>query len=792
MQNGGAIIEVLSGQNPVVITWSNGQIGPEIVGLSAGIYTATLTDAVGCTAQTSVNIAAATPTVLGIAATQTSCNFDSVAFGLVANYVGNLGSIGWFLGSLPLGIGDSITAFLGIESATIYAISTSSEGCLDTADVQLLPTVLSVGVSADSMVCRGGAMSANAVTDALNPTFSWASAAMILSGGNTAQPIINTEISGSFVLTVTVSSGASCPAQATLTVEVLDSLHEPNLDLLTYSQCEGLTVAFQNPEISPYYFWNFGDLTNQNDTSSLQNPTYTYPENGNYTVHFVPTGACGAPIDWPIEVSTAPVVDFGATVPICQPVADITFEDQSNVAGGVTAYNWVFGTLGVSNIASPTLAVSASVTLPVSLTIGFGNGCSLTANQTVVVAVYNPLLPPSSVTACRGATVGLNPGFDTTLGYLWAPNDGTLSNNTIGNPTVVATESATYTVSVSNGACFATAEVVLNVAPDILLEVSNDTTTCTTDIISLFASATQSLLFLWADNAAFTNPMSTLSELLVSPAQPSWYYVQATDIFGCQLIDSVQVSNMGVGLDLLGNTTICHTSLPEITALPSGNGAPFSLTWLPYDPNFDVLDSVTTFTAQLTNSFGCAATETITITPTNPTNSVNILATPDTIFRGDETQLVATQINGLSYNWQPEGSLNFAHIATPIAKPDSTTTYFLTVTDSLGCTGEDSIVITVLDARCGEPNIYFPNAFSPNQDNHNELLRVRGLDLTEVYLVVYNRWGEPVFETKTQAEGWDGTFRGVAVSPDVYGYYLRVRCENGEAYFKKGNVTVLK
>jgi gliding motility-associated-like protein len=98
----------------------------------------------------------------------------------------------------------------------------------------------------------------------------------------------------------------------------------------------------------------------------------------------------------------------------------------------------------------------------------------------------------------------------------------------------------------------------------------------------------------------------------------------------------------------------------------------------------------------------------------------------------------------------------------------------------------------VLNPPCQEPNIYFPNAFTPDGDGLNDVLYLYGSQVDEVHFVIYNRWGEKVFESFDQADGWDGTFRGQPVAPDAYGYYLEVKCIGGDDYFKKGNVTILK
>jgi gliding motility-associated-like protein len=102
------------------------------------------------------------------------------------------------------------------------------------------------------------------------------------------------------------------------------------------------------------------------------------------------------------------------------------------------------------------------------------------------------------------------------------------------------------------------------------------------------------------------------------------------------------------------------------------------------------------------------------------------------------------------------------------------------------------VEVRVLNLICGSPNIFIPNTFTPNADNKNEKLYVRGLNLTKVHLAIYNRWGQKVFETFNQREGWDGTFNEMQVDPDVFVYYLEATCEGGEEYFEKGNITVIR
>ena len=104
----------------------------------------------------------------------------------------------------------------------------------------------------------------------------------------------------------------------------------------------------------------------------------------------------------------------------------------------------------------------------------------------------------------------------------------------------------------------------------------------------------------------------------------------------------------------------------------------------------------------------------------------------------------------------------------------------------------DSVRVFVFDFDCGPPSIYVPNAFTPNSDQLNEQLYVRGVFITDLYFVIYDRWGEVMFETTSLSLGWDATFKGRDVDPDVYVYYLEAVCEDGQTYFEKGNITVIR
>ena len=81
--------------------------------------------------------------------------------------------------------------------------------------------------------------------------------------------------------------------------------------------------------------------------------------------------------------------------------------------------------------------------------------------------------------------------------------------------------------------------------------------------------------------------------------------------------------------------------------------------------------------------------------------------------------------------------------------------YTLQVVDRNGCTGRDTTLVTTKKCPYG---IYFPNAFTPNKDGHNDLFKpvITG-NPVKYHFSIYNRWGQRVFDTTDPTEGWDGS-----------------------------------
>jgi gliding motility-associated-like protein len=162
-----------------------------------------------------------------------------------------------------------------------------------------------------------------------------------------------------------------------------------------------------------------------------------------------------------------------------------------------------------------------------------------------------------------------------------------------------------------------------------------------------------------------------------------------------------------------------------------------------------------------------------------------VTGNPATIVAGSSTTLSAS--GGITYSWS-----NGATGSVITVTPSATAQYCVYVFDSAGCS-DSACVIIYMELPCGE--FYIPNAFSPNGDGENDDFRIYAGNVScvkDFKLIIYNRWGEKVFETVNAAEGWNGMHRGKLSNSAVYSYYCTATLANGTVIEKKGNVSLVK
>ncbi|MBP7103059.1 MAG: gliding motility-associated C-terminal domain-containing protein [Bacteroidales bacterium] len=275
------------------------------------------------------------------------------------------------------------------------------------------------------------------------------------------------------------------------------------------------------------------------------------------------------------------------------------------------------------------------------------------------------------------------------------------------------------------------------------------------------------------------------------------YKLKVIDANDCEtdtLITLLQFDSLDVNY-IVYKTPCVEVCYGEAIVEVSGGNPPYSFDWSNGDTtNHPKRLCYGNHTLTIIDSNGCQKILHIFVGDSSYfAQKVDAWTDSSVIYRSQSITLYATDLGSeFTYEWSPAENLSNPKSSKTKAGPKSTTTYTVTVTDKYGCIESDTVTIFVLDVICDEPYIFIPNAFTPNKDGNNDVLYVRGKLLTDVYLVIFDRWGEKIFETRDINKGWDGTYKGQDCSPGVYVFYLEATCLGELFYTHKGNVTLIR
>lgn len=391
--------------------------------------------------------------------------------------------------------------------------------------------------------------------------------------------------------------------------------------------------------------------------------------------------------------------------------------------------------------------------------------------------------------------------------YLWDFGNGD-TTSVIFEPTQVYDTAGIYDVYlyVTDSICLLTdtAQITITVTDSLEIFTSPDLDLCVPTLTDLIAYTNGTAdQFIWSSNINFSDTLnSNISDSIFSttPSGPMTYYVEASNA-GCSIIDSVVVNFIGATLILDADQYICAGEQTLITATNTNPAIIFDYVWEPDSviatpstsnqvlvaPNATQYIYVTA-----TSTTGCVVTDSILINVSNiPNGLVNASASDQMVPSGTTVDLIGSPSGYSSYEWSPSEGVTNVNAQNTQALVEETTIYTLTVSDGI-CSKSDTVIVQVYTFVCEEPYLFVPNAFSPNGDNENDVLYVRGPAIKEMTFRIYDRWGELVFESYDRLQGWDGTFRGKPLDPDVYDYYLKVICVDDVESIIKGNITLMR
>ena len=372
----------------------------------------------------------------------------------------------------------------------------------------------------------------------------------------------------------------------------------------------------------------------------------------------------------------------------------------------------------------------------------------------------------------------------------------------------------TYTVYAENefGCISPNATIDVSMYPPLSGSISDWDTICPgypTDISAMVAGGIgQPYTFLWSTSETQIGPPS--HTINVNPPVTTNYTVTITD--GCETTPLVLTTNVRLAplpvpsIEVL-NPVQCEPAEFLIVNTTDPNLSQFTY-WLVNDyQQFLNQDTILTdplmagsYDVQLivTSYEGCVDSLTFDdLLMVDPKPVADFRYTPNPVLMfNTEVLFTNYSFNGYSYQWYFEDGF-----------PSQSTQTNVQVQFPDGVTGEyDVMLITTSELNCAdtmehtlvvfpEVLIYVPNSFTPDDDEYNQNWRVyiEGIDMYDFELLIYNRWGELIWESHDVEVGWDGTYNGMNVETGTYTWVIRAsEMLNDNKYTWDGHINLLR
>lgn len=326
----------------------------------------------------------------------------------------------------------------------------------------------------------------------------------------------------------------------------------------------------------------------------------------------------------------------------------------------------------------------------------------------------------------------------------------------------------------------------------VVANAGKDGLSCNNDPIQIGTTPKLGLVYQWSPAIGLTDPKT--ANPFAAPDNTTTYVLTVSNSGGgCKTRDTVtvQASVIDSSLTLTGKDIFCidNGDSAVLSVQPANN-----IIWLKDNvpirgetsPRYKVTTSGTYY-AVLKNTMGCTTT----------TEKIPIViekAKPGITYPVEYALIelpLSLQARNIGENvlWSPGLHLNNNETYTPIFTGASETPYTITLTTNTGCVTVDTQLVKIVK----NVEIYVPNAFTPNGDGINDFLRPHLRGIKELhYFKVFNRWGQLLFEKRSDDIGWDGTLKGVQQQSQTVVWILEGVGADNVIYTRKGTATLIR
>jgi gliding motility-associated-like protein len=616
-----------------------------------------------------------------------------------------------------------------------------------------IPLIATATTNAVAPFCPGDtiALFGNSTGNIVSRNWNGGNGILISSNQDTAFYIISPNDNGNINFIYSASNFCNNTATDTVTI----SIQQGNSTMFSVSPndtvCTGENVTL-SVSGGNSFLWNTTATTSDINVTT----------GGNYSVTV--TGTCGTQVyNQAIIVLPTPTVTIGNDITICQG------DNVELTASGATAYLWNTGSTNASINVSPSVSTSYFVTATDN------NYCF--ASDTILVNVSNNL--QAQIAGNSSICLGDFTSLTASGGSVYSWSNGATSESISVNPT----ENTTYSVTVSSGsscADSATISIIVNQLPTI--NAGNDSSICEGGSITL--TATGGIEYIWSngDNENTIN---------VQPLNTTTYTVTATDNNGCSNTSTITISvqQKPANLDIISTAETCPGSNDgSITINNNSANIQYSINNVNFqDDNIFENLSPNNYTIYIKDS-NCTFSENVIISEAEPVN-LNV----DSIIELEKGNTITINITLTSpdytVNITPSIGLSCNDCLIPnVSDLEENTTYVVTATNG-NCVYTDTFTVIILEKEF----IIFPSAFTPNNDNLNDIFKPSFSGIINNYsLKIYNRWGEELFQSNSISLGWDGTYKGKNQPLETYIWYCTYKDFRNEEKLIKGNLTLIR
>ncbi|KRB59675.1 hypothetical protein ASD98_00715 [Flavobacterium sp. Root186] len=756
LNNGTATVIPTGGTAPYTYSWSpSGGTAATASGLSPGTYTATITDANGCTTTQSVTITE--PSVIALTPSHTDVSCNGGANG-TATITAAGGTAPYTYSWSPSG---ETTALINNLIPGTYTVTvTDANGCIATESIVITePTAMTTSASQTDISCNGAANGTATVTVSGGTgayTYSWSPY------GGTA-PTATGLAAGLFTAIITDANGCQTIQTVTIIEPAVLSATISQTDVSCNGGTNGTATVTATGGTAPYtYSWSpsggtaatasglsagtyTATITDANGCTATQSVTITEPAiltatasktdvscnagtNGTatvtaaggtapYTYSWSPSGGTAATASGlSAGTYTATITDANGctttqTVTITEPSAlsvtasktDVSCNSGANgsatvnVTGGTPGYTYSWAPSGGTNATANGLSAGTY-----TATITDANGCTTTQSITIAEPAILAATTSQTDVSCNGGTNGTATvtvtGGTGAYTYSWAPFGGTAA-------TATGLNAGTYTVTVTDANACQTTQSITITEPAILSATASQTDVSCNGGTNGTATVTAT-----GGTAPYTYSWTPVggTAATASGLNAGTYTATITDANGCTTTQSVTITEPAILAATISKTDVsCNAGTNgTATVTAAGGTAPYTYSWSPVGGTAATASGLSagTYTATITDANGCTATQTVTITEPS---ALSVTATKiDVSCNGGSNGSATVNVTGgtgaYTYSWTPSGGT--AATATGL----SAGTYTVTFTDANGCTAAQTVTIaepTIIAATTSKTDV---------------------------------------------------------------------------------------